>query len=149
MKPRYEHTQIGYTILGVVLPVGLLSLTPPLLFDDGVGVGFGLSVGMMGVGVALFCSLTVRIADDTLVWYFGPRFWRNAVPTAKIEAVETVQTSISNGWGIRQLREGWLYNVSGFDAVRIEMRDGTTVFIGTDEPDRLVSVLDAEIRDGT
>ena len=144
MPLRYQHTQIGYTLLGIVLPIGLLSLTPPLLFLDDLGVGFWLSVGVLGVTAGLFGSLTVRVADGRLVWYFGPWFWRNAIPTAEIEEVEIVQTSISHGWGIRQLREGWLYNVSGFDAVKVETSKGSTVLIGTDEPNRLASVLASE-----
>lgn len=89
----------------------------------------------------LFSSLTVRVDDETLVWYFGPHFWTNTLPLSRIERVEGVRNSPWHGWGIRMLSGGWLYNVSGLDAVEIETSDGEVVRIGTDEPNQLSSVL--------
>ena len=39
------------------------------------------------------------------------------------------------------LSDGWLYNVSGLDAVEIETSDGDVIRLGTDEPNQLSSVL--------
>ena len=47
------------------------------------------------------------------------------------------------GWGVRYYGQGWLYNVSGLDAVEIRLKSGKHIRIGTDEPEALV----AEIRD--
>jgi hypothetical protein len=35
----------------------------------------------------------------------------------------------------------WIYNVSGFDAVEIKMKDGKTYRIGTDEPEKLEQTI--------
>ena len=36
---------------------------------------------------------------------------------------------------------GWMYNVSGLDAVEIELKGGGRFRIGTDEPDELVRAI--------
>lgn len=48
------------------------------------------------------------------------------------------------GWGIRRGREGWMYNMRGNRAVRIESRDGTVTFIGSGRPEALLAALRAE-----
>ena len=47
------------------------------------------------------------------------------------------------GWGIRIWfwPYMWIYNVSGFDAVEITMRDGKMYRIGTDVPTELEMAL--------
>ena len=45
--------------------------------------------------------------------------------------------------GIRWWGHGWLYNVSGFKAVEIELASGKRLRIGTDEPERLAQAISA------
>ena len=40
------------------------------------------------------------------------------------------------------IRNGWLYNVSGFDAVELELASGKLCRIGTDEPGRLLHAIE-------
>ena len=43
--------------------------------------------------------------------------------------------------GIHLTPYGWLYNVSGFDAVAITLRDGKRFALGTDDSHGLVEAL--------
>jgi hypothetical protein len=45
------------------------------------------------------------------------------------------------GWGIRLTPHVWLFNVSGLDAVELELRDNHNFRIGTDDPQRLVKAI--------
>jgi hypothetical protein len=45
------------------------------------------------------------------------------------------------GWGIHLTPYGCLYNVSGFDAVAITLRDGRKFALGTDDPHGLVDAI--------
>ena len=45
------------------------------------------------------------------------------------------------GWGIRLGPTGWLWNVSGFDAVELTLTDGRRFRVGSDEPGQLVAAL--------
>jgi len=89
----------------------------------------------------LFSSLTVEISDEELYHYFGPGFWKKTYLLSEIETVTQVRNSWIFGWGIRLTPHGWLYNVSGLDAVQIELRSGRKVRIGTDDPGGLLSAL--------
>jgi len=141
MNTEYEHTQIGYVVLGAALGAGVLGGAPALLLVKSPGIGFWMSMGVLGIASMLFCSLTVRVTEDALIWYFGPRFWRNTLPLSSIERVERVRNSPLHGWGIRMLVDEWIYNVSGLDAVEITTKNGNVIRIGTDEPDQLATVL--------
>jgi hypothetical protein len=49
------------------------------------------------------------------------------------------------GWSIHLTPYGWLYNVSGFDAVAITLRDGRKFALGTDDPYGLTTAIRAVI----
>ena len=42
---------------------------------------------------------------------------------------------------MRKIRNGWMYNVWGLDAVQLELQSGKSFRIGTDDPDGLVAAL--------
>ena len=54
-----------------------------------------------------------------------------------------------NGWGIRLIPRGWIFNVSGFDAVEIQMKNGRRYRIGTDEPEALLAAIQSVTTDRT
>ena len=51
--------------------------------------------------------------------------------------------------GIHHTPYGWLYNVSGFDAVAITLRDGRKFAVGTDDPHGLITAILAGFRECT
>lgn len=142
----YQHRQYGYVTLCAVLislpiPLWILLTLPP-----GPSVVFGrvicgIVVAVTGVAVVLFSSLTIRIDARQLNWYFGPGFPRKSVPLADIAVVEATRTRFLEGWGIHLTRRGWLYNVSGFDAVWVKLKNDRSFLLGTDEPERLLQAL--------
>jgi hypothetical protein len=139
---QYRHTQIGYGAPIVLALVLLVLSASGALEDAGQGDWVAiLTVGPPVVLAVLFISLTVEIEDGVLAWYFGPRFWKNAVPVDEIADCEPVRNRPTWGWGIRRTRRGWLYNVWGLDAVELTRTDGTVWRIGTDEPERLCRAI--------
>jgi hypothetical protein len=89
----------------------------------------------------MFSSLTIHVTDRALEWGFGPGMFRKQVALGEIKNVEITRTRLLEGWGIHKTSRGWLYNVSGFDAVLITLHSGKRLLLGTDEPDRLQSAL--------
>lgn len=112
-------------------------------------VSFSLygTVFMLVVLSWLFGSLTVEIDDEELRHFFGPGFWRKSYLLQEIELADQVRNSWLYGWGIRLTPHGWLYNVSGLDAVQIKLRTGRIFRLGTDEPVALLSAIQNEIND--
>jgi len=89
----------------------------------------------------LFHSLTIAIGERELCWRFGPGLIHKRVALAEITAAEPVQTTFLQGWGIHLTRQGWLYNVSGREAVAITLRSGRRFLLGTNEPQLLATRL--------
>ncbi len=87
--------------------------------------------------MVLFAALTVEIRDGFLKFRFGLGLIRKKLKIAEIESCEIVRNPWYYGWGIHATRKGWVYNVSGFEAVEIFMRDGRRLRIGTDEAELL------------
>jgi|SRR6476646_10472412 len=138
---RYQHTQIGHAIvwslLAIILIVngGLGHHAPPL----------AVSI-MLLVCLILFYRLNVTIDDEMLCASFGPGIIRKRVPLVDIVRCEPIRIRWWYGWGIHVTPCGWLYNVSGFDAVAITLRDGRKLALGTDDPHGLTAGIRDAIR---
>jgi hypothetical protein len=95
--------------------------------------------------LVLFYKLTTRIDDESLYASFGIGIIRKRVPMAEIVACEPMRVRWWYGWGIHLTPYGWLYNVSGLDAVAITLRDGRKFALGTDDPNGLVDAIQRSI----
>ena len=134
----YRHTQIGYLTLIVVLAAALgIVISLPREVRP---VTLGVAVLLVIIAV-LFSTLTVEVTDGELSFHFGPGFWRKRVALSEVKAVTPTESSWWEGWGIRFTFRGMLYNVSGTNAVEIELRSGKRFRIGTDEPEALVQAI--------
>ena len=129
----YKHTQIGYLMIAVTLAVLALftwayittSAESPSYYS---GTNF-LTTAIMALVLfilASFATMTVSIDEDYLRVKFGYGIFRKKLPCGEIASAKIVKNHWYYGWGIRL----WLwpkmciYNVSGFDAVEIIMRNG-------------------------
>jgi len=89
----------------------------------------------------LFHSLTVQVSRDEILLTFGIGLIRKRFVVADIQSCAAVRNRWYYGWGVKLTPHGWLYNVSGFDAVEIELRNGRKYRIGTDEPAELLAAI--------
>ena len=138
---EYHHTQRGKTVLAIVALVGGMSVVAiAFIGRNEFLIAFAVFVVLMLVG-RLFSTLTVMVTQQELRWHFGPGIWKKSVPRSDIASATPTRTKWWYGFGIRLTPRGWLYNVSGLDAVAVEMRTGKIVLIGTDEPDKLAAAL--------
>ena len=142
MFTPYKHTQTGYVIL-FSMAIGCLIIGTVMLSAESNFI-LVLVFFIVLIAALLFSSLTIEIKDNALLWRFGIGLIRKRVSVAEIEHVEPVRNSWLYGWGIRITPYGWLYNVSGLDAVQIRLKSGKTFRLGTDEPQRLYqAIMDA------
>lgn len=93
--------------------------------------------------LASFATLTVSISENYLKLKFGYGIFRKQFLLSDIASATQVRNPWYCGWGIRLSVSPymWIYNVSGFDAVEIKMKNGKVYRIGTDEPEKLESAL--------
>lgn len=140
---RYEHTQIGYLIIVVLFAatvcVAITGIVAPS--DRGVLVIDGMIELILLICAIVFSKLTIRIDEEILQACFGIGLICKKVPLSEIVACDWIRVRWWYGWGIHLTPYGWLYNVSGLDAVAIMLRDGRKLALGTDDPDGLVNAI--------
>lgn len=142
----YKHTQIGYLIL-FILPVVSI-LFGIILTQAGFDSGIFIIMLFILFFIASFVSLEVMIDESYLRIKFGYGIFRKRFEIREIVSVRTVKNRWYYGWGIRVWfwPYMWIYNVSGFDAVEIKMKNGKIYRIGTDEPKELEQAITQVIK---
>lgn len=140
----YRHTQWGSLVLLISLVLGALALIGIVNIAGGL-VTSTIPVTVLVVVLALmavFSRLTVEVTDTQLRLWFGWRVVQRTFPISEITGASVVRNRWWYGWGIRLTPHGWLFNVSGLDAVEIALRNGRHYRIGTDEPHELLNAID-------
>jgi len=146
----YKHTQIGYLMLAVLLIVlvffAWLQITaraePPSI-DSGANFAMTAVMVLVVLILASFGTLSVSIDENYLRLKFGYGIFRKKFSASEIASVSQIKNHWYYGWGIRLWfwPKMWIYNVSGFDAVEIRMKNGKIYRIGTDEPEKLEAAI--------
>ncbi len=146
---EYEHTQPG-TLLRLMLGAVLLLFVAITLFamlQRGPSEWQALiPAGLLVLVLMCFHSLTVRVTGNDISIAFGIGLIRKEFMVGDIERADAVRTRWYHGWGIKKIWGGWLYNVSGFDAVQLTMRNGKLYQIGTDQPAQLLAAINEAMK---
>jgi hypothetical protein len=143
---RYEHTQIGHTIIWSVLAIILIVSGLSGLSHREIPLVVSI---ILLVCLVLFYKLRITIEGGSLCASFGIGIIRKKVRLADIVGCEPIRIRWWYGWGIHLTPCGWLYNVSGFNAVAIMLRDGRKFALGTNDPDGLTEAIRAGLRECT
>ena len=83
----------------------------------------------------------MTIDQSAIQLAFGPGWPRKSIRLAEVRGAEPVRNRWWYGWGIRITPHGWLWNVSGLDAVEVLLASGRRTRIGTDEPQELTAAI--------
>ena len=135
MQVLYRNTQMGWS---VIVPVEIAAL---------VCLYLALAKGVLLAGFLfffllilsyLFYSLTVTGTADTLELKFGVGLIRKKFKLSEVMTAQPHRTQWWDGWGIHYTSRGLLFNVSGFDAIKLTMTNGRRYIIGTNDPGRLL-----------
>ncbi len=137
--PVYSHTQtISWWIL---IPSGMAILISGYFgFSEGFVISAVVSV-MLLILLLLFYSMTVTVDTRELCLAFGPGLFARKFLLSQMANCRVVRNKPGQGWGIRPVKNGLLYNVSGLDSVELVMANGHRYRIGTGEPHRLSGIV--------
>ncbi len=140
MANRYQATQIGYVVI-ITLAIPIVAVI--IAGSTGIYHWAMLAISAFQlILIALFGTLTVKIEDEDLKIHFGLGLIRKSFPLNEIKSTDIVKNKWYYGWGIRFTPHGWLYNVSGYMAVEIDMKGTIKYRIGTNQPDELKKAID-------
>jgi len=142
----YKHTQIGHLIIfaffATALYFGIIWTYADL---NSIVIAIMISIPIL---IASFATLNVMI-DVKYLWIkFGYGIFRKRFMIREIISARAVRNHWYYGWGIRfwWWPRMWIFNVSGFDAVEIRMKNGKIYRIGTDEPKKLEYAITRAIK---
>ena len=150
---KYQHTQVGK--LQRVFLNGLAEIAG----GSGIITAFRttirhalpmlLSSVVLSTCAFLFDAMTVKVSRTYVSITFGIGIIRKRFAIADIKKVTIVQNRWYYGWGIKLTPHGWLYNVSGLDAIEIQLSNGRKHRVGTDEPVKLHAVIQSSMLEQT
>ena len=150
---HYENTQPGIFIRVItgswVVFFGVLAVVMLALGQKEAAILLGVvTVGLaliLGIVLVLCHSLTVRVSRSEIALSFGVGLIQKQFPIGDISGASIVQNRWYNGFGIRKIRGGWLYNVSGFDAIEIQLKNERKYRIGTNQPKELLAAVESAL----
>ena len=143
MQVLYKHTQIAWPII-IPADLGALVCLYLVFFEDIPAAAIGFFV--LVLVTYLFYALTIIGTDETIQVRYGIGLIRKTFIIRDIHTVEPFRTSFWHGWGIHYSPDGIVFNISGFEAIRLTMADGKRYIIGTDDRDRLMRYIEANRR---
>lgn len=140
----YKHTQVGYVIIvalgAAVVMIGNLAVATK--FNPGTL----LLLAFMILCLLAFATLTVQVNDQAITIRFGIGLIRRSFLLQDVQAYRAVKNPWYYAWGIHVIPGGWIFNVSGWEAVELQMKNGKKYRIGTDDVQGLASAVNARVQ---
>lgn len=126
---------VGLVILAVII-LAINDVTQ-VIPSAAIGVLFGI----LTITAITFSSMTIEVNESEVSWYFGPGFLKKRVLLEEIGSCSKVKNPIWMGFGIHAFGTGWIYNVSGLLGIEIELKSGSFIRLGTNQPNYLVQAI--------
>jgi hypothetical protein len=139
---HYQNKQMGTALLLVMGTVILFILFMTLEKHNEVIWPVIIIIGLISF---LFHSLNIKVNASEINWSFGPGFWKKSIKLETVNSVNVIDTKWYYGLGIRFIPSGWLYTVSGTTAIQLELKDGSKINLGTNDPDNLVAAIKSQL----
>jgi hypothetical protein len=140
----YKHTQIGYLLIvalgAAVVIIGNLAVVTKF------NLGTLLLLAFMILCLLAFATLTVRVNDQAITIRFGIGLIRRSFLLQDIQAYHAVKNPWYYAWGIHAIPGGWIFNVSGWEAVELQMKNGKNYRIGTDDTQGFAHALESHVQ---
>ena len=145
MTRRYDHTQYGVIHYALYVLAAFLVATPFARSADEPGVEILMIVMAIVFAVlgAAFARLRVTEERDGVRIAFGPLpLASRRLRFADVRDARPGRSTLLDGIGIHWVPgRGWIWNVRGGECVEVDLVDGRTLRIGTDDAEGLAALL--------
>jgi hypothetical protein len=141
---QYKHTQIGYFLI-IVLGIAIL-FVGSLAIRTNFNSAAVLPLMVMVLCLGTFATLTVEVDDQAIRLRFGIGMLRKRFLLNDVQAYQAVQNPLYYAWGIHAIPDGWIFNVSGLQAMELQMKNGRKYRIGTDDVQGLVNAVKTHLQ---
>jgi hypothetical protein len=136
----------------------VISLGSALIFCIVIMIRTGLHdvapVGILGfvvltllICLLIFYKLTITIDDTYIGFSLGTGLIAKKYLISDIQSCKSVRNNPIYGIGIRKIPGGWLYNVTGLNAIEIKFKNSKSIVrIGTNQPDEIAEIISKMIK---
>lgn len=145
----FKEFQFGWVILIILIPVQVLL---SYFYFNQIGnnpisnTGFFTVTLVSLLGCFLFYGLKTTISNNVLTVSFGIGLIRKRIKIETIKSVKPTKNNHLYGWGIRFIPKGILYNISGSEAIELNLKDSHRIIrIGTQNTQRLQQEIVARL----
>lgn len=139
----YNHTQRSKILIFIIIFVLLFMIF--LMYRFGFNWIGAIVFVLMVIALYLFNSLTVTVDNEKICASFGPGLIKRTIPFRVVKSAEKVKNKWYYGFGIRLVPGGQMYNVAGMDAIELKLTNGRVFRIGTDEPNKLLQIVQDQL----
>ncbi len=140
-KMKYIERQIGWMI--IVPGIGILVLllityinqwgNNPMSFSGLIIISLIFVVSLL-----LFFQMKTSVDNEQIRISYGIGLIKKAIAIKNIERIEIVRNKWYYGLGIRMIKNGWLYNIQGLDAIELKLKNSKSIIrIGTADSKKL------------
>ncbi|HSB02578.1 MAG TPA: hypothetical protein VLE49_18150 [Anaerolineales bacterium] len=141
---QYKHTQIGYLLIIVFGAAALL--VGNLMIATNFNPATVLLLAFMILCLGSFATLTVEVEDQAVNLRFGIGLIRKRFLLKEVEASRVVKNPLYYAWGIHVIPDGWIFNVSGLEAIELQLKNGRKYRIGTDDVHGLANAVEVHMQ---
>ena len=138
----YSETQVGWVLL---LILGVAEIITFYMWKRTGEIPILISSFLLLSAALLFSTMRITVDSTHLRIRFGIGLIRKSFLLRDILRCRIVRNPWWYGWGIRLIPGGWLFNVSGFMAVEIVIRNGKLYRIGSSAPEKLKGAIESGI----
>jgi len=139
----YNHTQRSKILIFIIIFVLLFMIF--LMYRFGFNWIGAIVFVLMVIALYLFNSLTVTVDNEKICASFGPGLIKRTIQFRVVKSAEKVKNKWYYGFGIRLVPGGQMYNVAGMDAIELKLTNGRVFRIGTDEPNKLLQIVQDQL----
>jgi hypothetical protein len=146
---NYSEEKYNILLLSFMIPIHVLFFY--LYFfqigDKPIGfTGFLLFNILFIAADLLLYKMKSEVSKSAINISFGIGIIRKSIPINNIEEIRVVENPWYYGWGIRIIPNGTLYNIGGFKALELKLKNTTRIIrIGTDNQNNLKSEIEKRI----
>jgi hypothetical protein len=140
-----RYSQFGFfsvILLSLLLIISVVMALTVEKEDRFALMMLGIPVGILLILLLLFYKLVIEIDGTTISFKMGIGLFSHTYRIDSLIRCRSVKNPFISGFGIRKIRNGWLYNVTGSKAVELTFRhSGKVIRIGTDRPDEIAEII--------
>ncbi len=147
---KYHHRQFNYFTLGIFIGGFCVSLVVALIPEPLISqyhffeelyrssiegreyYALVISTVIFVTGIN-FASMVIDVDREQIRWFYGLGIPFKKIPMEAIKSVIVDRSKWWQGWGIRRIGSGWMYNVSGLDTIIITENSGKVTVLGSND----------------